>query len=200
MELDDLKHIWHSQESSRVREEATRALIDDTTHKNYKSKMKKIRYPEIGGSIVCIAAAIFISYQLGKLETVFQQGAGIIAIILLFLLSLISLASLKPLAVTGNVTQPHAEALKAFAEQKLKFYRLQKANVTLSCLLLVTIVILLPAFFGSGALTNNKYFWLFSFTIGYLFLLFFSTLVSRYYKTTIRQMDELLKEIDGSKI
>ena len=94
-----------------------------------------------------------------------------------------------------NVNKPYGETLKGFATQKLKFYKLQKINVTLSYLLLVTIIVLLSKFFNGKDLTDSKYFWTFSITIGYIFLLFFSTVVSKFYKSTVRQAEELLQEL-----
>ena len=45
-------------------------------------------------------------------------------------------------------------------------------------------------------ITNNKYFWIFAFPVGYLFLLFFSKWVNKYYNTSLKKAEELLKEIE----
>jgi len=41
----------------------------------------------------------------------------------------------------------------------------------------------------------NKYFWTFSFTLGYIFLLFYSKWVSKHYNKILSQAEELLKEL-----
>ncbi len=195
MELDDLKSTWNSQSNSTAEQDLTFKIIDQMAHKKYKSKIKKITYPEYIGSFICLAAAVFIGINFNKLNTVFLQGVGVVTIVLLLLLSIISFLSLRKLTVEENVNKPYAEALKAFATQKLKFYKLQKINILLSYLLLVTTIILLSKFFNGKDLTSNKNFWIFSFTIGYILLLFFSKVVLKFYKNTLRQAEELLQAL-----
>jgi hypothetical protein len=195
MELDDLKSTWNSQGGNTENQDLTFKIIDQMTQKKYKSKIKKITYPEIIGSLICLIAAVFIAINLYKLDTVFLKGVGVLSIVLLLLLPILSFLSLRRLTMSENVNKPYAEALKAFAIQKLKFYKLQKINILLSYLLLVTTIILMSKFFSGKDLTNSKYFWIFSFTIGYIFLLFFSTTVLKVYKNTLRQAEELLQEL-----
>jgi hypothetical protein len=195
MELDDLKSTWNSQNSNTEQQNMTYKIIDQMTQEKYKSKIKKITYPEFIGSLICLTAAVFIVISFYKLDTTFLQGVGVLTIILLLLLPVISFLSLRQLTMAENVNKPYAEALKAFATQRLKFYKLQKANIVLSYLLLVTIIILLSKLFSGKDITNSKYFWTFSFTIGYIFLLFFSTVVSKFYKNTLRQAEELLQAL-----
>jgi hypothetical protein len=195
MELDDLKNTWHNEGNNAEKQELTFKIIDQMTQKKYKSKIKKIAYPELIGSLGCLTTGIYIGINFYKLDTVFLQAVGVLSIVLLLLLSIISFLSLRRLTSAENLHKPYAEALKLFATQKLKFCKLQKINIVLSYLLLVTIIILLPKFFNGKDLTDSKSFWTFSFTIGYIFLLFFSTFVSKFYKNTLRETEELLKEL-----
>lgn len=195
MELNDLKNTWDSQNNNTEQQNLTSKIIDQMTQEKYKSKIKKIAYPEMIGSLICLAAAVFIGISFHKLDTAFLQGVGVLSIGLLLILSVISFLSLKQLTMAGDLNRPYAEALKAFAIKKLKFYKLQKVNITLSYLLLVTVIILLSKLVSGRDITDNKYFWIFSFTLGYIFLLFFSKFVSKFYKNTIRQTEELLQEL-----
>lgn len=197
MELDDLKSTWNKQSSDADQQLLTIQIIDKMTQKKYKSKINKIVYPEIIGSLVCLMAAVFIAINFYKLNTTFLQGVGVLAILLLLIVSINSFLSLKQLTLAGNANKPYAEALKTFALQKLRFYKLQKINITLSYLLLVTIVILLSKFFSGKDITDSKYFWTFSITIGYLFLLFFSTFVTKFYRNTISQTEKFLQELQS---
>jgi uncharacterized membrane protein YqhA len=99
--------------------------------------------------------------------------------------------------MTADLNKTYAETLKDFAIQKLRFHKFQKINVTLSYLLLITTIILMSKFLNGKDITANKYFWIFSFTIGYLFLLFYSKWVSKYYNNTLRQSEDLLKELSS---
>jgi hypothetical protein len=130
-----------------------------------------------------------------KLDTSFLQGVGIVAMLLLLILSIISLFSLQQLSFEGDISKPYAETVKKYATQKLQFLKWQKINITLSYLLLVTVVILVAKLFNGVDLTGSKYFWTFSFTVGYIFLLFYSKWVLKFYHNTLRQAGELLQEL-----
>jgi hypothetical protein len=196
MELDDFKHTWKETKSpGHDQQTLNPETLEKMTGQNYRSKMKKIMMPEIAGSIVCLSAAAFIGLHFTKLDTNLLQAAGILSILLLLLLPIISMLSTWKLGQVGNVNRSYAETLKAFATQKIRFVKLQKLNVTLSYLLLVSIIVLMSKLLGGNDLSDNKYFWIFSFTIGYVFLLFYSKWVEKYYRKTLHQAEELLSEL-----
>jgi len=199
MELDDLKSTWDNRGKNAQQQHLTSIIIDQMAQKKYNSKIKRITYPEIIGSIICVATVGYIGFNFYKLDTTFLQGVGVTSIFLLLALSAISYLSLKQLAIAEDLSKPYAETLKIFATQKLRFYKLQKLNITLSYLLLVMVIILLSKFFSGKDITDSKYFWTLSFTFGYIFLLFFSRFVSRFYKNTLRQSEELLQELQLSQ-
>jgi uncharacterized membrane protein len=196
MELDDLKNTWEDITNQvKKQENLNSEMIDQMTKNKYYSSLKKVAYPEITGVIICLVGAAFIVLNFSKLDTTFLQGVGIISILLLLTLSAFSLISLRQFNMTGDVNKPYAETLKDFAVQKIRFHKFQRINVTLSYLLLVTIVILLSKFFSGKDITGSKYFWTFSFSFGYIFLLFYSKWVLKYYNKTLRQAEDLLKEL-----
>ena len=195
MELDDFKNTWDNQSNETQQQNLTFKIIDQMTQSKYNSKINRIAYPEIIGILICLFATIFIALNFYKLDNIFLQGVGIVSILLLLTLSVVSFLSLRQLKKTNDFSKPYAEALKIFATQKLEFYKLQKINMTLSYLLLVTVIILLSKFFSGRDITDSKYFWTFSFSFGYIFLLFFSKFVTRFYKTTLRKSEELLQEL-----
>ncbi len=198
MELEDLKNSWNNAINQAAQQEnLTPEIIDQMTPKKQYSKIKKIAYPEYIGISICLIAALFIALNFYKLDTAFLQGVGVVSIVLLLILSILSIVSLRQFRINGDVNKPYAETLKLFATQKLQFFRLQKINITLSYLLLVTIIILLSKLFNGIDVTNSKYFWTFSFAFGYIFLVFYSKWVLKYYKKTLRQMEELLQELEA---
>lgn len=196
MELDELKNTWdNTNNPAEQQQHLTPQMIEQMTQKKYHSKIKKIAYPEIIGVLICLISAFFIGANFNKLDTAFLQGAGILSVLVLVALSIISLLSLRQLNIKEDVNRPYAATLKIFATQKLQFYKLQKTNVILSYLLLVSIIILLSKFFNGKDITEIKYFWIYSFSFGYLFLLFYSKWVAKYYKKTVQQSEELLQEL-----
>jgi hypothetical protein len=54
---------------------------------------------------------------------------------------------------------------------------------------------LISKFFNNRDITDSKYFWTFSFSFGYIFLLFLSKFVTKFYKTTLTKTEELLQEL-----
>ena len=196
MELDDFKNSLN-RESNEEAQHLTPKIIDQMIERKYYSKMKRIAYPEYIGVAICLLAATFIGLNFYKLDTPFLKGIGIVSIFTLLIISIISLVSLRTFNNIKDVNKPFVETLKTFATHKLRFYKLQKVNVVLSYLLLVTIIILISKFFNGIDVTSNKYFWIFSFTFGYIFLLFYSRWVMKSYKKTLMQTEELLKELSA---
>ena len=198
MELDDLKGAWdHANKQTGVKGNLTPEMIELMTQKKFYSKTKRIAYPEICGVVICISSSVFIGLNFDQLDTLFLKGSGIISILLLLTLSIISLVSLGQLT-SGDINDTYADTLRKFAARKLKFYKLQKLNVTLSYILLVSVIILMSKLFTGRDLSGSRYFWIFSFTIGYIFLSFYANWVSRYYKKTVTEAEELLKDLPSS--
>lgn len=201
MQLDELKKIWDNTKNPVEKQQnLTSKMIDQMTQKKYHSKIKKIAYPEIIGIIICLISAFYIVVNFYKLDTTFLQGAGIVSILLLVTLSILSLLSLRQLTIPEDVNRPYATTLKIFATQKLQFFKLQKINAVLSYLLLVSILILMSKYFDDRDITGIKNFWIYSFSFGYLFLLFYSKWVAKYYKKTVEQSEELLQDLQQCSI
>ena len=195
MELDDLKTTWQNENNSALQNNLTTLIIDKMTQEKYQSKIKKITFPEIIGSIICVIAAGFIGLNFNKLDTIILQAVGLASIIIQLIISTLGILSLQQLNIKKDLNKPYAETLKIFATQKLAFYKLQKINIILCYLLMVIIIVLLPKLFGNKDITEYKYFWLYAFSTGYIFLLLISKFVSKFYKKTLQHTEELLKEL-----
>ena len=195
MELDDLKSTWQNEGNTATQNNLTTSIINKMTQEKYQSKIKKITLSEIIGSIICAIAAGFIALNFNKLDTIILQAVGVASIIILLIISTLGILSLQQLNMKKELNKSYAETLKIFATQKQAFYKLQKINIILCYLLLVTIIVLLPKLFGDKNITEYKYFWLYAFSIGYIFLLLISKFVSKFYKKTLQQTEELLKDL-----
>ena len=198
MELEDLKDYWNSvNKQSEKEQQITSNMINQATRKKYSSMVKRIAYPEITGISFCLFSILFLAINFRNLNTDFLNGVGGVSIILLISLCIISSISLRQFNTTEDMNKPYSETLRKFAVKIFRFHKLQKINFMLCYLLLLTTVILLPKFFSGKDITDNKYFLTFSIISGYIFLLFYSTFVLNYYKKTIRQTEELLKELQS---
>jgi hypothetical protein len=194
MELDDLKKHWEDiNKKADLQQKLSHKMIDDMTRSKYNSSLKIILYAEIIGIIICVAGAVFIGFSFTKLDTTFFQTTGVISMLLLLTLSVISLKSLRQFNI-GNANKPYVEALKEFALQKIRFHKFQKINMVLSYFLLVTTIILMPKIFGGKDIATGSYFGI-AFVLGFVFLLFYSRWVTKYYRNTLRKTEDLLKEL-----
>ena len=195
MELYDLKTTWQNEGNIATQNNLTTLIIDKMTQDKYQSKIKKITFPEIIGSIICVITTGFIALNFNKLDTIVLQAVGVASIIILLAISVLSVLSLQQLNLKKDLNKPYAEILKIYATQKLSFYKLQKINIILCYLLMITIIILLPKLFGGKDITEYKYFWLYAFVTGYVFLFWFSKFVTKSYRKTLQQTQELLMEL-----
>ncbi len=197
MELDDLKKQWESVTNETIKQNnLTLKIIDQMIHKKYNSKIRKIIFPELTGGIICLLAVIFIVYNFNQLDTTLLQTIGVITILLLMTLPAISFLSVTPFNLANDLSKPYVEIIKRFAVYRIRFQKYQQVNAFLSYLLLVTIIILLPKFSSGKDITGNKYFWIFAFSFGYIFLAFFSKWVKKFYNNSLQQAEDLLKEIE----
>jgi hypothetical protein len=196
MELDDLKNSWDEASSlGGEQQNLTPKLINEMTQRKFASKVNRIMYPEIIGIGFCLVGACYVAANFHWLDTVFLKIAGVLSVLLLLTISFLSALSILKINKKPDLKMSYAETLNAFASEKLQFHKLQKVNVTLCYLLFVVAVVLLSKIVKGIDISQNPYYWTFSFTIGYIFLMFYSRWVSRHYRNSLQQAEELLAEL-----
>ncbi len=198
MELDDLKNCWDDASSETQKIQTINfKIIDKMTQQRYTSKMKKIVYPEMIGTVISFIGAIYLGLHFNKLHGPFLQALGILVGLYMILAPVISLVLLFRFNKIIDVNTPYAETLKKFSIQKIRFYKFQKYNALFSYILLGFFVILLPPLFGIRPLHYNIYFWSFTIFFGFIFLYFFSRWVLKCYNKILQQSEELLIELQS---
>ncbi len=198
MELDDLKNSWEEANSQTQKTQTINLkIIEKMTQRSYTSKMKKIVYPEMIGTIFSFTGAIYLGLHFNQLHTTFLQVLGILVELYMILAPIISLLLLFQFNKIIDVNTPYVETLKKNSIQKIRFYKFQKYNALFSYILLGFFVILLPPLFGTKPLHFNIYFWAFTVFFGYIFLYFFSKWGLKSYNKTLQQSEELLKELES---
>jgi hypothetical protein len=194
MDLEDLKQTWKNSEGQSDQEKLNSESINDMMDRGYNSNLTKIILPEIIGIVVCVIGACWIGMHYNLLVTAFYRFIGILAIILLVLLSCISIKSIIQINGTKDLNRPYVETLGMISCRTKRFQRLQKANLLLSYLLMVMVIFLIPQLFAGGHNTFSEYFKIYAFPIGFLFLLFYSKWIYRYYRSKLLQNEKLLRE------
>ena len=195
MELDDFKKTWNDLGQQATTKNVNAGEMDRLVQQKLFARFKRIWLPEFIGSAVCIFGAGYTWYYFERLDQFVYQVAGIIAIALLLILPAISLLSVLQLYAKGNFNGDYASQLRTFSAQKIEFCRLQKINVFLSNLLLVAVILLSARIFGRNTITDSKYYFIVAFSAGYIFLLFFSSIVLKTYNRVMKQYEEVLREV-----
>jgi hypothetical protein len=196
MKLEDLKNSWNEATIQTEKSESINLKnIDQMIQHRYNSRMKKIAYPELIGTIISFSGAIYLGFHFYKLQTSFLQVVGILVLLYLIIAPIVSLILIFQLNQIVDVSKPYIETLKKFAIQKIRFYKFQKYNALFVYILLGLFVILLPPLFGIRPLNLNKYFWALTIFLGYIFLYFFSKWVLKSYRKTLQQAEKLLQEL-----
>jgi hypothetical protein len=196
MELDNFKNAWDEMNNQvKINQNVNLQIFDKMTRNKFYSSLKKIVFPELMGSIICIGFAFYVGFNFGKLDTIAYKVIGVITILLLVILPLISLISIQALYKSADITRPFADALKEFAIQKIRFSKLQKLNFTLCYLLAVTLILLSTRLLGRNNITDSRYFFIFSYAATYIILQFLSKWVFKGYNRTIRKTENLLHEL-----
>lgn len=198
MELDDFKTTWNEMDNQvKAKQIVNPKFFDNMSKRKFHSRLNKIILPEILGSTVCIGSAFFIGFNFYRLDTLTFKIIGVLSILLFVVLCVLSIMSIQHLCKSADINKSYAETVKNFGIEKIKFCKLQKLNLTLSYLLLVTVMLLLTKLFGKHDITDSKYFWIFSISLGYIFLVFFAKFVTKSYNKTIRETEDLLNELQN---
>lgn len=197
MELEDLKKQWESTNNPvQIKPLLTPEIIAQIIQKKYQANMNKIKYSELTGAVICLFGLCFLAVRFNELDSLAMQLVAVSTMLLLLIISVLSYVSTKQLSATGAIDKSYVESIKQFANRKLNFLKYQKLNAFLCYLLMVATIILLPKFFYGKDIAFSKTFWMFAFSFGYIFLLFFSKWVQKFYGNSLRQAEELLKELD----
>src|SRR6476620_1886807 len=119
MELDSIKQNWDAM-SNQLKDQhlLNTQLIDQMTQAKFKSKLKRVTYPEIVGIIICLAGAVFIGVNFNKLATPFFKSVGVLSILLILSISLISFKSIQQFAFIGDTNKNYKETLTHFMVNK----------------------------------------------------------------------------------
>lgn len=194
MELEEMKTTWE-QLSKRVEKQEilNQQIINKMTKDQFQTNLKKIALPEYIGTIICFLGAAYLSVNVPKLEDPLIQFFGVISIALLLILPIISLQSIRAMRKVNPSSHSYLEAIQVFGEQKLKFQKLQKLNVSLGMFLMLIGVPVLFAIQGKS-LNQTPFFWMLFFPIGVGFFLGFAYWVLNYYNKALKATEKMLSE------
>jgi hypothetical protein len=196
MELDDMKAAW-GELSSQVEKQKklTDKLIMEMTRQQYKSKLDKIRTSEGTASVFCLAGAFTILINFSKYDTpvlVFSAVATAALLVIPCILSLWSIRRMQRIDIAGN---SYKEALGAYARARHVFLSLQKLNLALGLVMVVTGLPVAVRLVGGPAAHIKTEVWYWFLPIGIILFGLFAGWVYRYYNRLTIQAENLLKDL-----
>jgi len=196
MELDEMKKLWTDMSAEREKQKLlTDQMVQNMTKSNYQSKLKKIRIPEIMGTTISIAAALYILMDMQQFNTWYLTGCGIISAIILVLLPFLSIRSVYRLQSVNISGVSYKETLLAYAKRKKEFVSVQKLAFILGALLVVVILPVMGKLIGGKDLFAESWLWIW-YSIGFLFFSFYARYVFRHYMNSVSEAEVILKELE----
>lgn len=194
MELNDLKTIWNQAAQSDQPTQEPMPYLQAASHDQFQSRINRITASELAGSFVCIGLIPLIGWQLSSLNPGVYWWIAVAAMLLLLSIACLSTWSVFLLRSGINLSNSYAHVLNEFAKRRFRFVQLQRYSVFLCYPLLVSSILLLSELSVKKDLMHNAYFWTISISGGYLFLLFFSRWVNRFYSTMLEQAASILRD------
>jgi len=198
-ELDEMRNNWQEMSKELEKQQLlTDKLIIDMTQEKYNNKLKSISVPETIGAVICILAAIYVTFNFNKLDTWYLMLCGYFSVVYLILLPIKSMGSIRNMqrVIIGNKTIK--ETLLDFAKKKKQFWLVQRVGFYLNFIFIVAI---LPV---SGKILRNKdlflddRLWYFYIPFMVIFLIVISKFGLKHYKIATKSAENLLKELDVS--
>jgi hypothetical protein len=196
MEIEEMKTLWAEMSTEiEKQKKITDSIIIKMTETNYRSKINKIRIPEIAGAFVCFAAILFIVFNFQKLDTWYLLTCGVISCFILFLLPVLSLSAIHNLDSVNISNNNFKQSLLDYARGKMKFVFIQKLTFYFGAILLLVILPVMGALISGKNLFTTTHIWMY-YVIGYPFFYAFSRWVFKKYIKTTTDAENLLKELD----
>lgn len=199
MDLTEIQSVWSEMSLELEKQKKiTNEIVANMTQQQYKSRINKIKYSEIIGGIICLAAALFIIFNFQKLDTWVLQVCGIITIIIILFLPIFSFKAIKQMDSVNIIDNTYKQVLMEFAKGKELFFKVQKLSIYLGFILLLTTSIVFSKIMsGDNILSIDKIKpALISFPIAFIFFIFFTKWVTKKNKISLEKTLEILEKIE----
>jgi len=199
MELEEMKTLW-SNLSKEVDQQKilTDSLIVEMTKERFKSKLNKIAIPEVIGTIICFAMALFIIINLNKMDTWYLKASGLFTISYLIVLPILSLQTVYKMKHINVGQQNYKETLLNYTKYKKRYILIQKSSIFFSILLVITSLPVSGKILSGKDifLQNNVWYWYVPLML--IFLYFFYSWALNCLASITNSAEDLLKDIENT--
>ena len=198
MELDEMKSAWASMsEHLKKQELLTEQLIFEMTQRKFKNKFSKLSFYESIGGIICIIAAIYLSFNFYTLDTWYLKAFGIFSILYLLILPLLVLNSLAKISSINLAKNTYKQTLIEFGKRKKRMLNIQKAGIFFN---FVFMIVLLPViskiFKGRDLLVDFESKWLWFLLVVTIVMIIVSKWGYSKYKKLSDEAQKILKDLN----
>lgn len=197
MELEEMKSLWEDL-SVKVeqQEKIQKEILMEMTQKKYRQKLGQVAFSEILGSVICFACAGYFIYKFPQLQNPVNQVLMILNILIVTIIPVFSLKSIWSLNQLDLGESAPVRVLEKFQRDKKRFWKVQKYGLYLSGIFLITILPPLMELAGDPSMVERSWYWLGYVPIGFMFLFFFTRFVMKKYQASLKDSEEVLKNLD----
>jgi hypothetical protein len=199
MELEEMKSLWEEMSQKVEKQQlVTDQIIMDMTQQKYSNKFTKLFFFEGLGTVICYVMAVYLLFNIQKLDTWYLMAGGIFTITLLFLLPLFTLRSLTRIKHLNVAANSYKETLVQFERSKKRVLLLQRMGIYLSLIFFWVVIPVSSKIFNDRDLFTTDmgaFFWIFSGVV-FVLLIFFARWGYGRYKSVTVSAESILKELE----
>jgi hypothetical protein len=197
MELEEMKSLW-GEISAEVEKQKklTDQLILKMIRLNFRNKINKILIPELSGSVVALAAVVFIMLRFQKLNTWYLQAAGVVAAFILIILPVLSILSIHGLLSVNISAKNYKDTLFAWNKGRKRWVLAQKLGFYLGAILMAVILPVMVRLMDGKDVFLEPRIWL-CYALSLPFFLFFTRWVFRKYLKMTADAENTLNELEA---
>jgi len=199
MELEEMKTLWEEMSQKVEKQQlVTDQIIMDMTQQKYTNKFSKILLYESLGTVICFGMAIYLLFNIDKLDTWYLMACGIFTVSYLFLLPIFTLLSLTRIKSLDVAAFSYKETLIRFERSKKRVLFLQRSGIYISLILFLAILPVMNKIFNNKDMFTMDIAalpWIFTGVVLVL-LIFFLRWGYGCYKSITASAEKVLKELE----
>ena len=197
MEIEEMKTLW-SEMSGEIEKQKklTDQLIIKMTQADYRNKIGKILIPEVAGALVCLAGSFFVLINLQKLNTWYLLCCGLISVFVLCIIPILSIHAILKFRSLNISDNNYRQSLFEYSNAKIKYIFSQKMNFYLGAVLMLVLLPVMGKLIGGADFFKTTWLWYY-YVIGFPFFYWFARWVSKSYRKTILDAENIIKELEA---
>ncbi|WP_297795940.1 hypothetical protein [uncultured Eudoraea sp.] len=198
MDLEEIQKVWSDMtDQLEKQKKLNNELIMKMTQHRFKSKFDKIKLYETIGAVICFIMAIFILFNLNKLDTWYLLACGLFTVAFLLVLPVITLGLLGKIQRMNIVNNSYKDAIVKYTKAKNQLLLMQRVGIYLSFVLMFTSLPVFSKIMKNKDLFINSQIWLAYIPVMIIFLVLFTRWGYKCYKNITNSAENILKELEA---